>query len=160
MLTSEMQTIVEKAKTTGWILWSGESRGAGGAVASAWYFNFRSGNKFCDLRSDNRHDRAFAVRSRSEKQRKEPDRGSLKVEKEKKIPPSVTYSSMVSAMASLIWLQPNAIMTLYCFSTDAGAYMETTSTIPNGNPVNSFPFTASPICQLSPIPVKKRFNKV
>ncbi len=47
-------------KTTGWYLWSGETKGS----ASAWLFGFSNGYESWDNRFNSNGRRGFAVRSR------------------------------------------------------------------------------------------------
>ena len=49
-------------KTTGWYVWSGETKGS----SNARFFNFFDGNRYWYLRDDSYDIRAFAVRSRSD----------------------------------------------------------------------------------------------
>jgi hypothetical protein len=49
-------------KTSGWFVWSGETKGSSGA----WYFNFYDGIRYWGDRDYSRYDGAFAVRSRND----------------------------------------------------------------------------------------------
>ena len=55
-------------KTTGWWVWSGETKGS----SDAWHFFFNDGDRNWDTR-DSYYERAFAVRSRSEKENIQAD---------------------------------------------------------------------------------------
>ena len=56
---SGMQKICSLLKTTGWGVWSDETKGS----SSAWGFNFSLGRRYCPNRSYSTNLRAFAVRS-------------------------------------------------------------------------------------------------
>ena len=47
-------------KTTGWYVWSGETKGS----SLAWYFSFYYGNEYCYTRGNSSTSRSFAVRSK------------------------------------------------------------------------------------------------
>lgn len=49
-------------KTTGWWVWSGETKGS----SDAWAFNFITGNRYWNSRDNSNNRRAFAVRSRGD----------------------------------------------------------------------------------------------
>jgi len=59
---ADSQNITPLLKTTGWWVWSGETKGSSGA----WGFNFRNGHRDWITRGHSRYGRAFAVRSRSD----------------------------------------------------------------------------------------------
>lgn len=49
-------------KTSGWYIWSGETKGS----SIAWFFSFNFGSRYWDFRTYSNLIRAFAVRSRSD----------------------------------------------------------------------------------------------